>query len=94
MCPATEEEKRKKAQQMSRSNSPKVDVQAQQRKRILSPRRQKFEKEFERYITKKNVEDKIEEVIDPEIDFDVTTKPEGTFNARVQQKQKFLEAEK
>ena len=37
MCPATEEEKKKRA--ASRSGSPKADIQAQQRKRILSPRR-------------------------------------------------------
>ena len=92
MCPASEEEKRKKA--LNKSGSPKVDIQAQQRKRILSPRRQKYEKEFEKYITRKNVEEKLEEVFEPSIDFDVTTKPEGTYNARVNQKLKFLEEEK
>jgi hypothetical protein len=45
-------------------------------------------------MTKKNVEDKLEEVDEPVIDFDVTTKPEGTLNARVNQKLKFIEDEK
>ena len=45
-------------------------------------------------MTKKNVEDRLEEVDEPVIDFDVTTKPEGTLNARVNQKLKFIQDEK
>lgn len=47
------------AKNKSNPNSPKADVQAQQRKRILSPERQKYESLFEGYVKKKNVEDKL-----------------------------------
>jgi hypothetical protein len=68
----------KKKRQASGSGSPKADVQAQQRKRILSPRRQRFETKFEKFIFKKNVDDQLEDPPAPTFDFDTTTKPEGT----------------
>lgn len=40
------------------------------------------------------VDEKLVEQPKPTIDFDTTTKPEGTLNAKVQQKQKFLADEK
>jgi hypothetical protein len=41
-------------------NSPKASSQAQLRTRIISPRRQKFEKQFEKYMETKYVTDPIE----------------------------------
>ena len=80
--------------QASRSGSPKADVQAQQRKRILSPRRFRFETKFEKFIKKKNVDDLLEDQPAPEFDFDTTTKPQGTQNAKVNQKLKWEKEEK
>lgn len=55
------EDPAKKKRQAGDSGSPVAGVAAQQRKRILSPKRQKFESLFERYITKKHVDDKLVE---------------------------------
>ena len=79
-----------KKRQSSGSGSPKAGVAAQQRKRILSPKRQKFESLFERYITKKLVDDKLVDAPPPQMDFDTTTKPEGTLNAKVNQKLTYI----
>lgn len=73
----------------SNPNSPKADVQAQQRKRILSPERQKYESLFEKYVTKKNIDDQMEDEPAPKTDFDTTTKPTGTQNALVNKKLKY-----
>lgn len=83
-----------KKRSTSGSGSPKPDVQAQQRKRILSPRRQRYETKFENYVTKKFVDDKLEETAPPMLDFDTTTKPEGTVNAKVNAKIEFEEKER
>jgi len=65
-----------------------------QRKRILSPRRQKFETQFEEFLTRKRVEDKLADAPPPELDFDTTTKPEGTVNTKVNKKTQWLEEDK
>jgi len=49
----------KKKRQASGSGSPKADIKAQQRKRILSPRRQRFETHFEKFIQKKLVDEQL-----------------------------------
>lgn len=79
------EDKTKKKRSAS-SGSPKADVQAQQRKRILSPRRMRFENHFEKFIAKKDIDDKLEDPEPPSKEFDTTTKPQGTQNVKVQQK--------
>ena len=42
--------------------SPQVSVQAMQRKKILSPKRQKFENNFEKHMHERYVEVPVEEV--------------------------------
>jgi hypothetical protein len=44
----------------------------------LSPERQKYESLFEKYVTKKNIDDKLEDEPAPSMEFDTTTKPTGT----------------
>jgi len=65
-----------------------------QRKRILSPKRQRFESQFENYITKKEIDDKLYDDSVPILDFDTQTKPQGTQNAKVNIKLKWEQAEK
>ena len=77
------------AKNKSNPNSPKADVQAQQRKRILSPERQKYESLFEKYVTKKSIDDQLQEQPAPNLEFDTTTKPTGTQNALVNKKLKY-----
>ena len=60
----------------------------------MSPKRQKFESLFERYITKKLVDDKLVDQPPPEMDFDTTTKPTGTLNTKVNKKLKWISDEK
>jgi len=67
MCGDSKDEKRRKA---SNSGSPQANVQAKQRKRILSPQRQRYEAKFEQFITKKNVDDQLEPKEPPMLDFD------------------------
>lgn len=43
-------------------HSPQVSVQAAQRKKILSPKRQKFENNFEKHMHERYVEKPVEEV--------------------------------
>lgn len=43
---------------------------AQQRKRILSPARQRFEKQFVEYMNVKEVDEKLGEEVIPLLDFD------------------------
>jgi hypothetical protein len=43
----------------------------------------KFEKFFEQYLEHKYVDKKMEKSPPLKIEFDTTTKPEGTFNAKV-----------
>lgn len=90
MCADPSQKKR----QSSGSASPKAGVAAQQRKRIRSPRRHKFENLFESYITKKRVDDQLVEPPPPEMDFDTTTKPEGTLNTKVNKKLQWLAEDK
>lgn len=80
MCTDVAKEQKKKERNASGSGSPKADVQAQQRKRILSPKRQRFESEFEKYVGKKLVGDKLEDQPPPDMNFDTTTKPSGSIN--------------
>ena len=80
-------------QRQGGSGSPQANVQAQQRKRILSPKRQRYETQFEQYVYKKDVEERMEDEPIPVLDFDTTTKPDGTMNAKVQNKIKFEEQE-
>ena len=65
------------------SQSPSKQKDGAKRKRILSPKRQKFETRFERYLSKKFVDDKLVDLPPPSLDFDTTTKPEGTLNVKV-----------
>ena len=60
----------------------------------MSPKRQKFETRFERYLSKKFVDDKLVDLPPPSLDFDTTTKPEGTLNVKVNQKLNYLDNEK
>jgi hypothetical protein len=55
----------------------------------LSPKRQRYESEFEKYIGKKLVTDKLEEAPPPDMKFDTTTKPTGTINQMVIKKLKY-----
>ena len=64
-------------------------MQALQRKRILSPKRQRYESEFEKFYGKKLVSDKLEDQPPPTMDFDTTTKPTGTINQKVISKLKY-----
>ena len=43
-------------------HSPQVSVQAQQRKKILSPKRQKFENNYEKHMHDRYVEKPVEEM--------------------------------
>lgn len=71
-------------------HSPQASTQARQRKRILSPKRQRFENHFEKYMTDKYVlnpiaelpekQREIEEVRPP---FDTVTRYDGSLNAKV-----------
>jgi hypothetical protein len=79
----------KKKKQTSNSGSPQANVQAQQRKRILSPRRQRYETKFETFVQKKDVIDKLDAEDCPILEFDTQTKPEGTQNAKVNNKLRF-----
>lgn len=89
MCTDVAKDQKKKERNASQSGSPKADVQAQQRKRILSPKRQRYESEFEKYVGKKLVADKLEDQPPPIMDFDTTTKPTGTINQKVIHKLKY-----
>lgn len=89
MCTDVAKEQKKKERNASGSGSPKADVQAQQRKRILSPKRQRYESEFEKYVEKKLVTSKLEDQPPPDMNFDTTTKPTGSINQKVIKKLKF-----
>ena len=90
LCADPSENKR----QASGSGSPKPSQAAQQRKRIVSPKRLKFEKLFESYVHKKHVNERLVEQPPPEMDFDTTTKPTGTLNTKVNKKLKWIKDEK
>ena len=77
------------------SNSPGSPGDKSPKKaRILSPKRMKFEKRFKNYLEKKFVTDQLPEAPAPNMDFDTTTKPEGTFNAKVNERERWLERER
>jgi hypothetical protein len=69
--------------------SPKLTTQTQQRCKIISPRRQKFEKQFEKYLDGKYIVEPIQSIPDkrqqllvpPE--FDIRTKAGNSQNVRV-----------
>jgi|TARA_B110000305_G_C19294723_1_gene566012 hypothetical protein len=89
MCTDVKEERKKKEREAARSTSSsprEANVQAQQRKRILSPRRQRYESQFEKFLGNKFVDAKLEDKAPPSMEFDTTTKPEGTLNAKVKEK--------
>ena len=84
-----------KKAQASGSGSPKADVRALQRQKILSPRRRKFEEKFHNYIEKKEVDAKLEDPPAPTLEFDTTTtKLEGTQNVKVGKKLVWEQEEK
>ena len=63
-----------------------ADAKTPKRKKVCSPKRMKYEKFFENYLKTKHVEKKLDKSPPPKMDFDTTTKPEGTFNAKVNQR--------
>jgi hypothetical protein len=76
-----------------KSGSPD-SVKSPTRKRIISPKRDRFEKMFQEYLENKFVTSKLEPEEPPQMDFDTTTKPEGTLNAKVNEKRRWLERER
>lgn len=90
MCDDPKEKKRK---ERASSNSP-MSEKSPVRKKIVSPKRSRFEKRFREYLEKKFITDQIPEKPMPKMDFDTTTKPEGTLNAKVNQKRRWLERER
>jgi hypothetical protein len=77
-------------------SSPQASVQAAQRRKILSPKRQRFENYFERYMQDKYVKNPIEEIpeklkeMEAPPPFDTLTAVE-TKNVKVQERQETLE---
>ena len=64
MCTDVKEERKKKerdAAWRTSSSSREANVQAQQRKRILSPRSQTYESQFEKFLGNKFVDAKLED---------------------------------
>jgi hypothetical protein len=55
-------QKKKLAEETAGPGSPQASCQAKQRRRILSPRRQKFETQFERFMADKYVAAPIENI--------------------------------
>lgn len=88
MCDDIKQENKKK-----REGSPD-SVKSPTRKRIISPKRDRFEKMFQEYLENKFVTSKLEPDEPPKMEFDTTTKPEGTLNAKVNEKQRWLERER
>jgi len=70
-------------------HSPQASVQAKTRRKILSPKRQRFENYFERYMQGKYIEQPLKEIPEKEKEleapppFDTVTKAEETHNAKV-----------
>ena len=78
-------------------SSPQASVQAKQRRKILSPKRQRFENYFERYMNQRYVEkpiadipEKLKEMEAPP-PFDTITRAEGTMNAKVAERKATIE---
>lgn len=77
-------------------SSPQASVQAAQRRKILSPKRQRFENYFERYMQDKYVKNPIEEIpeklkeMEAPPPFDTLTAVE-TKNVKVQERKEILE---
>lgn len=83
--------------------SPQVSVQAAQRKKILSPKRQKFENNFEKHMHERYVEKPVTQIpeqmkkLEQPPPFDTTTRYEGSLNKTVEAKKttkEFLEGRK
>ena len=93
MC---EDPKEKKRREKASSNSPVTERKV--KKGGVSPKRTKFEKQFKEYLTKKFVTDQLPENQEnkpkAKMDFDTITKPEGTLNAKVNERKKQLELER
>jgi len=70
--------------------SPQISVQALQRKKILSPKRQKFENNFEKHMHERYVEKPVEQLpedlkkLEERPDFDTVTRYEGSLNRNVE----------
>ena len=62
----TGQQKKKLAEDSGIAGSPQASCQAKQRRRILSPRRQKFETQFERFMNEKYVAAPIESIPEEE----------------------------
>lgn len=70
------------------ASSPKTNLQAQLRQRIISPSRKRFETNFDDWLVNKYIEEPIlsipekkEEMMNPP-PFDTVTKPVGSLNAK------------
>ena len=84
-------------------SSPQISVQAAQRKKILSPKRQKFENNFEKHMHTRYVEKPVAklpedlEKLEERPPFDTVIRAEGTLNCKIQQQvvtDTFLEGRK
>ncbi len=63
------------------------------RPKIISPRRQKYETQFEKFMVVKHVDEKIKDKPEPPKEdgkFDTITKLTGSLNAKVREKQQQL----
>jgi hypothetical protein len=84
---ADEEKKRRKREMgMSPGSEHSQDAKTPKRKKVCSPKRMKYEKFFEGYLHRKFVDNKLVEEPALENIFDTTTKPEGTFNVKVNER--------
>ncbi len=87
---------KKKSDEGKGGDSPITKREKMKRPKIISPKRQKFETQFEKYMIQKHVEEKVTQ---PEIQvdvekFDLVTKLVGSQNVKVQEKYRLLELEK
>lgn len=83
-----------------KDGSPQANVQARQRRKIRSPKRLRFENEFERHMSERYVEVPIKKIPEKEQQMmerppmDFHTKPEGSKNTLVQKNQEQLNWQK
>ena len=94
------QQKKKLAEEAAGPGSPQASMQAKQRRRILSPRRQKFESQFERFMNEKYVATPIDTIPEKEQKlleppkFDLTTKAQGSLNVKVKLNSQLVEYQK
>jgi hypothetical protein len=80
--------------------SPQASVQAKQRRKILSPKRQRFENNFERFMNTKYVENPIKEIPEKEAEaempppMDFYSKPTGSKNTQVLKREEQIAKQK